>query len=140
MAGLFQSVGGWLGFGDEVDAPQRPAAAAPADRSSRGVTTLRPRSRNAEPNEIFTLEPKSYKDAIDVAVNFRDGISVIVNMHQLSEAECKRMLDFMLGLQHGLYGHLQRVTQKVYLLAPSHVTINEEEPTDEVVDELLVRP
>jgi FtsZ-interacting cell division protein YlmF len=46
----------------------------------------------------------------------------------------------MLGLQHGLQGHLQRVTQTVFLLAPAHVQINDEEPIDEVADDLLVRP
>jgi cell division inhibitor SepF len=71
---------------------------------------------------------------------FREGVSVIVNMHKMTETEGKRMLDFMLGLQHGLQGHLQRVTQTVFLLAPAHVQINDEEPIDEVADDLLVRP
>ncbi|MEY4618033.1 MAG: hypothetical protein RL101_219 [Actinomycetota bacterium] len=139
MAGLISQVSGWLGFGDEAEAaPQRPTAAT-QDRGASRVTALRPR-RGAEPNEIFTIEPKSYKDAGEVAMHFREGVSVIVNMHQMTEAEGKRMLDFMLGLQHGLQGHLQRVTQTVFLLAPSHVLINEEEPIDEVADDLLVRP
>lgn len=138
MAGLISQVSGWLGFGDEDAAPARPAAVA--DRgATRGVTALRPR-RGAEPSEIFTIEPNSYKDAGDVAMHFREGVSVIVNMHKMTESDAKRMLDFMLGLQHGLQGHLQRVTQTVFLLAPAHVLINDEEPIDEISDDLLVRP
>jgi cell division inhibitor SepF len=139
MAGLISQVSGWLGFGDEAEAaPQRPTAVS-QDRGASRVTALRPR-RGGEPNEIFTIEPKSYKDAGEVAMYFREGVSVIVNMHKMTETEGKRMLDFMLGLQHGLQGHLQRVTQTVFLLAPAHVQINDEEPIDEVADDLLVRP
>ncbi len=137
MAGLISQVSGWLGFGEEDSAPQRPTAVSGG--GTRAVTALRPR-RGAEPNEIFTIEPASYKDAGEVAMHFREGVSVIVNMHKMTEADGKRMLDFMLGLQHGLQGHLQRVTQTVFLLAPHHVLINEEESIDEVADDLLVRP
>jgi cell division inhibitor SepF len=52
------------------------------------------------------------------------------------------MLDFMLGLKEGLEGHMRRVTPKVFLLTPTHVSVNQEqqeEPVNEV-DDLLVRP
>jgi len=74
MAGLISQVSGWLGFGDEADAaPQRPTAVA-QDRGASRVTALRPR-RGGEPNEIFTIEPKSYKDAGEVAVLPRRRLS-----------------------------------------------------------------
>ena len=91
--------------------------------------------------EISTFEPTSYNDARDIAIAFREGLPVIVNLGQVSEADARRYLDFLLGLQWGLDGHLKRVTPKVFLLTPNHVAItNEEENATEFSDELLTRP
>jgi len=57
-------------------------------------------------SEIVTLDPESYADAKEVAAHFRSGVPVIVNIGSMSEADAKRMLDFMIGLKEGLEGHL----------------------------------
>jgi cell division inhibitor SepF len=77
-----------------------------------------------------------------VAAHYRIGIPVSVNMGEMSEVDSRRMLDFMLGLKEGLEGHMRRVTSKVFLLTPTHVAVNQEEPEEQLneVDELLVRP
>jgi cell division inhibitor SepF len=36
------------------------------------------------------------------------------------------MVDFASGLTQGLYGHIERVTPKVFLLSPSHVQVSGE--------------
>jgi cell division inhibitor SepF len=61
-------------------------------------------------------------------------------MAQMSEADCRRMLDYMIGLAAGREGHLKRVTSKVFLLTPASVLVNEDE--DEVIteDDLLIQP
>ena len=102
---------------------------------------MRPRRGVSDVNEIYTIEPRSYEDAKEVAANYRLGIPVIVNMGDMSEVDSRRMLDFMLGLKEGLEGHMKRVTLKVYLLTPNHVAVNNEDDEDgEVTDDLLVRP
>jgi cell division inhibitor SepF len=143
MAGIFSSVGEWLGMGGEGDqAPARPAAvSSPAgEQRPARITPMRPRRGATEVNEIYTIEPKSYAEAPEVAANYRIGIPVIVNMGDMSEADSKRMLDFMLGLKEGLEGHMKRVTPKVFLLTPNHVLVNDEEEAEAQTDDLLVRP
>jgi cell division inhibitor SepF len=146
MANIFSQVGNWLGVsgGDEA-LPARPVAAptaTPTERPVARVTPMRSRGRGvSDVNEIFTIQPSSYEDAVVIAEYFRSGISVIVNMSELSESDARNMVHFLLGLQHGLEGHIKRVTGKVFLLSPSHVLVNEEEE-DAVglADELIVRP
>ena len=143
MAGLISQVSGWLGLADETEAlPARPAAVpAGEQRQVARVTPMRPRRGNTDVNEIYTMEPRSYSEAPEVAENYRVGIPVIVNMSNMSEADSKRMLDFMLGLKEGLEGHLKRVTPKVFLLTPNHVAVNDEEQGQaETGDDLIVRP
>jgi len=108
---------------------QNPAGRAP-------VTPLRktqtPKNVAAsEMNEILTVHPRQYRDAQVIAESFRDGIPVIINLSQMSDADARRLIDFASGLSQGLYGKIERVTAKVFLLSPSHVVVSGENSTDE---------
>jgi cell division inhibitor SepF len=76
-----------------------------------------------ELNEILTVHPKQYRDAQVIAETFRDGVPVIINLSQMSEGDAKRLIDFASGLSQGLYGKIERVTSKVFLLSPAHVAV-----------------
>lgn len=121
--------------GDEWEARPQPAAQAPTRAT---VTPLR-RGRSTSPDvsEILTVHPKKYEDAKIIAETFRDGIPVIMNLSQMGESEARRMVDFASGLTQGLYGHIERVTPKVFLLSPSHVQVSgeaEEADSDSLLD------
>jgi len=113
-------------------APVAPVSNAPAASSGRApVTPLRKNTpaRNAmvqEMNEILTVHPRQYRDAQVIAESFRDGIPVIINLSQMSEGDARRLIDFASGLSQGLYGKIERVTSKVFLLSPSHVVVSGE--------------
>lgn len=129
----------YLGLADEEfdyeeSAPVAAAApiahqAAPATANRAPVTPLRraPSQRNSVPadmNEILTVHPRQYKDAQVIAESFRDGIPVIINLTQMSEPDARRLIDFASGLSQGLYGKIERVTSKVFLLSPAHVALS----------------
>jgi cell division inhibitor SepF len=85
----------------------------------------------SEMNEILTVHPRQYRDAQVIAESFRDGIPVIINLSQMSDADARRLIDFASGLSQGLYGKIERVTAKVFLLSPSHVIVSGENSTEE---------
>ncbi len=127
----------YLGLADEEldyegSAPAAPASPVPHSVPQTGRASVTPlrrstNSRNAgaaEMNEIFTVHPRHYKDAQIIAENFREGIPVIINLSQMSEPEARRLIDFASGLSQGLYGKIERVTNKVFLLSPAHVAVN----------------
>jgi cell division inhibitor SepF len=111
-----------------VSTPQ--AHPAPAQRAGRApVTPLRKATpaRNVtekEMNEILTVHPRQYRDAQAIAESFREGVPVIINLSQMSEGDARRLIDFASGLSQGLYGKIERVTNKVFLLSPSHVAVS----------------
>lgn len=143
MAGLFSTVNNWLGLGTEEEAPVSRPAPASAERPSTvsKITQLRPRRATEQPSEIFSIEPETYLGSgEEIASYFRDGVTVIVNMAKLSDAESLRMVDFMSGLKLALLGNIKRITKHVYLLTPVSVAINDPDPAEEVVDGFLVRP
>ena len=80
----------------------------------------------SEMNEILTVHPRQYRDAQVIAESFREGVPVIMNLSQMSEPDARRLIDFASGLSQGLYGKIERVTPKVFLLSPSHVVVSGE--------------
>lgn len=135
--GLFKNVFGFLGLTGGSTAPESPVKAV-ANKPQR-VTQLMPRRGVVETSEIYTVLANSYEDSLEIAAKYRDGISVIVNMGAMSEAESKRLVDFLCGLKEGLEGNLRRVTPKVFLITPNNVGVNDEEDS-QGGDDLLVRP
>jgi cell division inhibitor SepF len=136
----------YLGLADEEfdydgGHPAAPVAqAAPVPHQQREikapVTPLRrpAQTRSAAPaemNEILTVHPRAYKDAKAIAENFREGIPVIINLSQMSEQEARRLIDFASGLSEGLYGKIERVTSKVFLLSPAHIAVSGDQAADE---------
>ncbi|MFD3444956.1 cell division protein SepF [Microbacteriaceae bacterium 4G12] len=104
-------------------APTQPKRASVVTPLHKPSTT----NRNAAPadmNEILTVHPKAYKDAQVIAEHFRDGVPVIINLTQMTEQDARRLIDFASGLSQGLYGKIERVTNKVFLLSPAHVVVS----------------
>ncbi|GAA1062275.1 cell division protein SepF [Agromyces bracchium] len=132
----------YLGLADEELEPESPTAAAspapvvhaapaPAPKGGAAVTPLRkhhvqPTPPQAEMNEILTVHPRQYRDAQVIAESFREGVPVIINLSQMSDADARRLIDFASGLSQGLHGKIERVTSKVFLLSPAHVVVSGE--------------
>ena len=137
MAGIISGLKDWLNPPSGEPAAPRP----PQGGNSRPVTSIMRRRPGADTGQIHTIDATSYADAREIADLYREDISVIVNMAEMSEADSRRLLDFMLGLRHALQGDLQRVTPKVYLLAPaSGATNNEEDEFEPSGDGLIINP
>ena len=123
-----------------AQATERPVAVASREQagSNAGRAPVTPLRRNTiqknaaplEMNEILTVHPKQYKDAQIIAESFREGIPVIINLSQMTDADARRLIDFAGGLSQGLYGKIERVTSKVFLLSPSHVSVSGEAQAD----------
>jgi cell division inhibitor SepF len=134
--GLFSKVTGYLGIGDDEPTPTSTSTAAP--RAARPAVARR---RSAgDITEIQTFDPTSYSEAREIAQVYREGVPVIVNMAQMSEADARKLVDFMCGLKEGLDGHIKRVTAKVYLLTPNSVDVNDEDESDLGDGDDLVKP
>lgn len=128
----------YLGLADEEEVyDEQPAQAVVrrdknADRAATApVTPLRRPDVVRQPtagtvSEILTVHPKQYRDAQVIAESFREGIPVIINLSQMSDADARRLVDFASGLSIGLYGRIERVTSKVFLLSPENVAVSGE--------------
>lgn len=95
---------------------------------SRGVRAERQRTPGSpvaatDLRRIQTIKPRTYNDARLIGEAFRQGVPVIMNLTEMSDADAKRLVDFSAGLSFGLHGSIERVTTSVFLLSPAHVEI-----------------
>jgi cell division inhibitor SepF len=126
--GAVRKVASYLGLGgteqydesydyeDEVEGEEedwQPASERAAKRW-RGMT---------EPSRIVMLTPRKYNDAPIIGRHFREGQTVIMDVNGMSTAEATRMVDFAAGLAYGCEGRIERIAEKVFLLAPAEVEI-----------------
>jgi len=130
----------YLGLADEEYDDHIPAAPVAPMAQSAGraaVTPLRrpapAATKHAAPgmNEILTVNPRQFKDVQPIAEAFREGVPVIMNLSQMPDADARRLIDFASGLASGLYGKIERVTNKVFLLSPEHVAVSGEHAESE---------
>ncbi|GIH97504.1 cell division protein SepF [Planobispora siamensis] len=77
----------------------------------------------AEPSRIVMLTPRKYNDAPTIGRHFREGQAVIMDVNGMSTAEATRMVDFAAGLAYGCDGRIERIAEKVFLLAPADVEV-----------------
>ncbi|NBO08584.1 MAG: DUF552 domain-containing protein [Actinobacteria bacterium] len=78
-------------------------------------------------NKIVTLHPRNYNEAKTIGEHYRQGVPVIMNVTDMTDADAKRLVDFGAGLAFGLHGSIERVTQKVFLISPANVSVSLEE-------------
>jgi cell division inhibitor SepF len=104
---------------------------------SRGALAVETRTRPVEharaeavevPSyRITTFVPAKYNDAKEIGEHFRQNVPVIMNLTEMDDDSAKRLVDFAAGLTFGLRGSLEKVTNKVFLLSPSNVTVSAED-------------
>lgn len=120
----------------EESMPEREAEVTPITRRANVTRLVREEPVGAL-SRITTIHPRTYNEAKNIGENFRDGIPVIMNLTDMSDADAKRLVDFAAGLVFGLHGAIERVTAKVFLLSPSTVEVATDESPVEAPRELF---
>ncbi|MEQ4717356.1 MULTISPECIES: cell division protein SepF [unclassified Nonomuraea] len=78
---------------------------------------------NVDSSRIVMVQPLKYNDAPLIGQHFREGQTVIMDVSGMPMPEATRMVDFAAGLAYGCEGRIERIADRVFLLAPAHVEI-----------------
>lgn len=102
--------------------PARPRLTVPDDS---GITPRPARQgsavRSVPPppaGEPYTVRPRRFDQAQEVADKFKEGLPVIMNLETAEREISRRLIDFASGLCYGLSGTMEKVATGVYLLKP----------------------
>lgn len=103
--------------------PSASATSASAGEAPSGSVRTIPIT-SAKPHVVA---PRTFNDAQQLADRFKADQPVIVNLQTANRDLARRIIDFVSGLCYALGGKMEKVADQVYLLAPSHVNLAEEE-------------
>lgn len=76
------------------------------------------RSPSGGGSEPYTVRPRRFDAAQEVADKFKDGLPVIMNLEATDREVARRLIDFASGLCYALDGSMEKVASGVYLLKP----------------------
>lgn len=106
-----------------------------ASRTSRAAsytprtTSFRPSARgnkvvNLHANvqmEVVVASPESFDEARDIALHIRDKKPVVINLEFVEHKTAQRITDFLCGCCCAMDGNIQRIADKIFMIAPDNV-------------------
>ena len=107
----------------DSDVVVRRPAPAPDDSSviprpinpPRAQPTRGPSNGSPEP---YSVRPRRFDSAQEVADKFKEGNPVIMNLEGADREVARRLIDFASGICYALNGSMEKVASGVYLLKP----------------------
>ena len=104
------------------------------DRKSSKVVTM-PQQQQIR---MVISQPTTFDQAEDICDLLKDKQSVIVNLEYVNKDIARRIIDVVSGAVHALDGHIQKVSNSIFLIAPYNYEITNEMAREEIKNKLSV--
>ena len=83
-------------------------------------------------------QPTTFEQAEEICSYLKNRKSVIVNLEYVNKDVARRIVDVMSGAVHALDGHIQKISNSIFLIAPTYYEISTEMARDEIRNKLSV--
>ena len=93
---------------------------------------------NAQQIRMVISQPTTFDQAEDICDLLKDKQSVIVNLEYVNKDVARRIIDVVSGAVHALDGHIQKVSNSIFLIAPFNYEITNEMAREEIKNKLSV--
>lgn len=71
--------------------------------------------------EVVMVNPESLEEARDIAMQIKDRKPVVINLEFAEPIVAQRITDLLCGCCYALNGNIQRVSDKIFMIAPDTV-------------------
>jgi len=88
--------------------------------------------------KMVISQPTSFEQSEEICNYLKEKKSVIVNLEYVNKDVARRIVDFISGAVHGLDGHIQKVSNSIFLTAPFNYEIANEMAREEIKNRLSV--
>lgn len=85
-----------------------------------------PAAESAAASRPVTVKLTGFGEARVVGERYRQGMSVILDMTDLTDSEARRVVDFAAGLAFAMRGSIDKVTTRVFMLLPPDADLTTE--------------
>ncbi len=74
-------------------------------------------------SQMILVEPRAYSESQTIADHLKSKNTVVVNLKRVTEAQAKRIIDFLTGTLYAIGGDLQKIGPGIYLCTPKNVSV-----------------
>ena len=87
---------------------------------------------------MVITQPTSFEQSEEICNYLKEKKSVIVNLEYVNKDVARRIVDFISGAVHALDGHIQKVSNAIFLVAPVNYEIASDLAREEIKSKLSV--
>lgn len=88
--------------------------------------------------KMVISQPTSFEQSEEICNYLKERKSVIVNLEYVNKDVARRVVDFISGAVHALDGHIQKISNSIFLIAPTNYEIANEMAREEIKNRLSV--
>lgn len=92
----------------------------------------------AQQVKMVISQPTTFEQSESICDLLKDKKSVIVNLEYVNKDIARRIIDVVSGAVHALDGHMQKVSNSIFLIAPYNYDITTEMAREEIKNKLSV--
>ncbi len=93
---------------------------------------------NSNAIKMVISQPTSFEQSDEICSFLKERKSVIVNLEYVNKDVARRIVDFISGGVYALDGYIQKVSNSIFLVAPSNYEITNEMAREEMKNKLSV--
>ena len=92
----------------------------------------------AQQVKMVISQPTTFEQSEEICSLLKEKKSVIVNLEYVSKEVARRIVDFISGGVYALDGHIQKISNSIFLIAPTNYEITNEMAREEIKNKLSV--
>jgi len=94
--------------------------------------------QNSQAIRMVISQPTTFEQSDEICSFLKEKKSVIVNLEYVNKDVARRIVDFISGGVYALDGYIQKVSNSIFLVAPSNYEITNEMAREEMKSKLSV--
>ena len=88
--------------------------------------------------KMVISQPTTFEQSEEICSLLKEKKSVIVNLEYVNKDVARRIVDFISGGVYALNGHIQKISNSIFLIAPVNYEITNEMAREEIKSKLSV--
>lgn len=88
--------------------------------------------------KMIISQPTTFEQSEEICQYLKERKACIVNLEYVNKDVARRVVDFISGGVYALNGHIQKISNSIFLVAPANYDISNETGRDEVKSKLSV--
>ena len=97
-----------------------------------------PMTQQSQAIKMVISQPTTFEQSEEICSLLKEKKSVIVNLEYVSKEVARRIVDFISGGVYALDGHIQKISNSIFLIAPMNYEITNEMAREEIKNKLSV--